>query len=77
MLKSFFYSKLYPVTDNESTSGPEFWRSTRKIIAASRASYEKLVGMSVGDELSQLYDNVVITEPPSKRVKKMAIEDLE
>ena len=69
-------SKLYPVTDNESTSGPEFWRSTRKRIAASRASYEKLVGMSVGDELSQLDDDVVITEPPSKRVKKMAIEDL-
>ena len=33
-------SKLFPIMDNESTSGAEFWHSTRKIIAVSRASYE-------------------------------------
>ena len=29
-------SKLFPIMDNESTAGAEFWRSTRKIIAVAR-----------------------------------------
>ena len=37
-------SKLFPVIPNDSTSGPDFWKSTWKIIAASRLMYEKLTG---------------------------------
>ena len=40
-------SKLYSLVNNDSTSGIHFWKSTRKIIAASRATYEKLSGVSV------------------------------
>lgn len=61
-------SKLFPVIDGESTSGPEFWRSTRKIIAVSRSSYEKLTGVPAGNELSQI-DEDVVTEPPRKKIK--------
>ena len=63
-------SKLFPITENESTCGSEFWRSTQKVIAANCVSYEKLVGVTVGEELNQLdEDDDVTTEPPSKRVK--------
>jgi len=66
-------SKLFPVIDNESTSGPEFWRSTRKIIAVSRATYEKLTGMSAGNELIQIDEDVDI-EPPHKKAKLLGTD---
>ena len=59
-------SKLFPIMDNNSTSEAAFWCSTRKIIAVSRASYEKLSGNAVGEELGQVKDDV---QPPSKRSK--------
>ena len=39
-------SKCYPLLPNEGTSGTEFWKGTRKILAASKAIYEKLTGLS-------------------------------
>ena len=35
-------SKLYPLLSNEGTSGVDFWRSTRKILAASKSLYQQL-----------------------------------
>ena len=69
-------SKLFPIADNDSTSGPKFWRSTRKVIAAKRIIYEKLVGRSVGEELSQLEDDDISTGPPNKKVKNRKFEDI-
>ena len=60
-------SKLYPIINNDATSGTEFWKSTRKIIAASRSLYEKLGGVSA--ELSQVEDEVVIVEPSCKKIQ--------
>ena len=60
-------SKLFPIMDNESTFGAEFWRSTRKIIAVSCASYEKLSGIAAGEELCQIEDDV--RQPASKKPK--------
>lgn len=37
-------SKCYPLLHNEATTVLEFWKSTRKILAASKVSYEKLTG---------------------------------
>ncbi len=63
-------SKLYPLANNDSTSGLDFWKSTRKIIAASHATYEKLSGVCVGGELNQLQvDDNAITEPTRKKIK--------
>lgn len=47
----------------------DFFKSTRKIIAASRSTYEKLVGVSAGEELSQMDNEVTILEQPQKRRK--------
>ena len=72
-------SKLYPSFDNEATSGVEFWKSTRKIIAASRSLYEKLGGVMPGAELNQGEDNLVMTEPSSKKRKmepEVQLEDI-
>ena len=63
-------SKLFPLTDNNSATGVDFWRSTRKVIAVSCASYEKLVGVVSGEELSQEADDVINLELPCKKVKK-------
>lgn len=60
-------SKLYPLMDNDSTTGTDFWKSTRKIIAASRSLYEKLGGVPANAELAQAEDDVVIVETSSKR----------
>lgn len=60
-------SKLYPLISSDATSGIDFWKSTRKIIAASRSVYEKLGGVSVGAEVSQLDDDVVVIEPPPSK----------
>ena len=39
-------SKCLPVLTSEGTSGLEFWKSTRKILAASWSVYEQLTGKS-------------------------------
>jgi hypothetical protein len=41
----FLIVKLYPIMDNEASVGADFWKSTRKIIAASRSLYQKLGGI--------------------------------
>ena len=40
-------SKCYPLLDNATTSTSEFWRSTRKILAASKSVFQRLSGTSI------------------------------
>ena len=56
-------SKLFPILNMI-----DFWKSTRKVIAASRSTYESLVGVTAGEELKQVEDNA-IEVPPSKKAK--------
>ena len=62
-------SKLYPLIANDSTSGLDYWKSTRKIIATSRSVYEKLVGKSPAEQISRVDNEVAIIEPPAKKVR--------
>ena len=62
-------SKLYPLIDSEATSGLDYWKSTRKIIAAPRSIYERLVGKSPAEEISQLDEDVVVVDQPAKKIK--------
>lgn len=55
--------------DSEATSWLEYWKSTRKIIAASWSIYERLVGKSPAEEISQLDEDVVVVDQPAKRIK--------
>lgn len=59
--------KLYPLIAHDSTSGLDFWKSTRKIIATSRSTYEKLVGKSPRQEISTVDGDVEIIEPAAKK----------
>ena len=36
----------------------------------SRTSYEKIAGVAAGEELSQVDDDIIIIEPPCKKVKE-------
>ena len=67
-------SKLFPLFENDSTTGVEFWRSTRKIIAVSRTSYEKLAGVP-GQEFSQVDDDIDIAITPCKKMKRCHSSD--
>ena len=67
-------SKLYPLIANDSTSGLDYWKSSRKIIATSRTVYEKIVGKSPAEELSQVDEEVVIVKPLVKKVR-IALDD--
>ena len=67
-------SKLYPLIVNDSTSGLDYWKSSRKIIATSRTVYEKIVGKSPAEELSQVDEEVVIVKPLVKKVR-IALDD--
>ena len=70
-------SKLYPVIDNDATSGIEFWKSTRKIMAASRSLYERLGGVPSSEEFFNQVDDaeVEILEPSNKKRKTANSED--
>lgn len=59
-------SKLYPLIANDSTSGLDYWKSTRKIIDTSRAVFEKIVGKSLVEVIDE---DVVIVEPQAKKVR--------
>lgn len=58
-------SKLFPITESETTSSSEFWKSTRKIIAVSISAYEKAGGVLPENELI----NLDTDEPQPKRAK--------
>ena len=70
-------SKCFPLLDNESTQGMEFWKSTRKVLSASWSSYMKLTGKSApekatidlteGDSDSSSGSSVAPLRPPSPK----------
>ena len=39
-------SKAYPILEGDSTNSMEFWKSNRKVLAASKTLYTKLTGTS-------------------------------
>ena len=49
-------SKLFPMLESDASSSVDFWKSTRKIIAASAAHYEKIGGVMPGaiEDLEEL-----------------------
>ena len=73
-------SKCYPLLNSEGTAGLDFWKSTRKILAASRSLYEKLTGLSSNDGIIDraAIDLTVDDGPgPSKRKRPAISDDLE
>ena len=71
-------SKLFPLLDNESTAG--VYKSsgvlTRKIIAVSRTTYEKLAGVP-GQELSRVDTDEDIASTPCKKIKSSESEKID
>lgn len=64
-------SKCYPLLTNEGTSGPEFWKSTRKILGASKSLYEKISGLSADMNIEQAID---LTDEPGPSQKRQRTE---
>ena len=58
-------SKCYPILTNDDTSSAEYWKSTRKVIAAPKQTHEKLGGVSA--ETDWLKECAQESEPPNKR----------
>lgn len=47
-------SKCFPVLDTDTTCSSEYWKGTRKILAASKTLYAKLKGSSANPERAQV-----------------------
>ena len=47
-------SKIYPLLDNESTTGESFWKSTRKILAANKQLCRKVTGQNTDIERASI-----------------------
>ena len=72
-------SKCYPVLSNDTTNSVEYWKSTRKILAASETLYQKLKGTSTDlskADIDQIIDLTEQSGPPPK-VRKIASSVLE
>lgn len=61
-------SKCFPLLDNESTAGVEFWCTTRKNIAVSRTTYKKLASVP-GQELSRVDTDEDIATISCKKIE--------
>lgn len=76
-------SKCFPLLDNDSTKGVEFWKSTRKVLAANRLTYTKLTGRSSpekptidlteGDSDSSSGSSVLPMHPPSPKKPRVEL----
>ena len=66
-------SKCYPLLENESTSVESFWRGTRKVLAANRATYGKLTGQCTNLKIASVdltgedSDSSSVGMPPSQK----------
>lgn len=60
-------SKCYPILHNEATTEFEFWKSTRKILAASKSCYEKLTGKTFSTTLDFSTHDQEVESTPAKR----------
>ena len=70
-------SKCYPILSNEDTSIPDFWRSTRKIIAASQQAYEKLGGIPPEMNLCKQMEECDESDLPKKRARVKGKEKMD
>ena len=59
-------SKCYPLSSNGGTSGTDFWKSSRRILAASMSLYEQLRGHDPGVEHAE----AELRQPSSKKPRK-------
>ncbi len=66
-------SKLFPLIDSDATSGIEFWKSTRRIMAASKSLYDKIGGVNP-DIVQCEVDNDTTQTPSSKRSRYATLE---
>ena len=53
-------NKCFPILDNDTTRTNEYWKSTRKILAASKVVYVNLKGSSADPEKAK-FDSIVKT----------------
>ena len=65
-------SKCFPLLSNDSTCGPDFWKGTRKILAASKSVYQKLTGLST--DLNAI-DLTIEEAGPSEKKPRLESDD--
>lgn len=66
-------SKCYPLMNSDGTSGSGFWKSTQKILAASRSLFEKLTSVSSNADITDraVTDLTADGEPGPFKKKKL------
>ena len=64
-------SKCFPVIESDTTNGIDFWKSNRKILAASQSLYKRLTGSSASmkrasDDIDLTLSDEDVGQPKSK-----------
>lgn len=71
-------SKCFALMKNDATSGIEFWKSTRKILAASASLWQQVSGHNIGTKLSvQVQGNADVHEDAGPAPKKQRLDNSE
>ena len=70
-------SKCFPVLDNDISRSSEFWKSTRKIMAASKSLYVKLKGSSADPEHAKVEVDLTHATAGVPRAKRACCDQSE
>ena len=62
-------SKCFPILESETTAATDFWKSNRKVLAASKSLYVKLTGSSANPRRanSEIYSDDDGSNPPQPK----------
>ena len=70
-------SKCFPIMENETTNAMDFWKSNRKILAASSSLYSKLTGSSTNPdrakgEIDLTHSDDELLESPARKCPRIS-----
>ena len=67
-------SKAYPLLPSDATSGAQFWKSTRRVLAASKMLYEKCAGLDAN--IMRACGEEPEPAPKRKKTSEFTLQDL-
>ena len=70
-------SKCFPILQSETTNETEFWKSNRKILAASKTLYDKLIGTRTNPKQANIEELTSSDDDPQHRPKRLCLSNTE
>ena len=67
----------FPIHQSETMNETEFWKSNRKILAASKTLYEKLIGKRTNPKRANMEEFTSSDDDPQHRPKRLCLSNTE